>query len=111
MAIEDVACLRELIKGIVSAEEVPQALSIYEAVRAPRTRIIKAQALQNVGLRHLPDGIEQERRDEAGRREIVHGRVQESPYIWSNPEGMQRLFQYDLGQLLTEMASRTNEQI
>jgi salicylate hydroxylase len=59
-AIEDGACLA----ACLAAEDAPAALRRYEELRLPRTARIQALSSANKARYHLPDGPEQEARDE-----------------------------------------------
>lgn len=96
MAVEDAIVLGEISSVIQDPADVPPALKILDAVRVPRTSAIKRQAVRNVELWHLHDGAEQRERDAGAGAEVDGGDVKASPYIWSDPSGMQWLFGYDL---------------
>lgn len=61
-AIEDAAVLTI---SLSLAEDVPTALGVYEAVRKSRAEAIQNSAATTRQALHLPDGPEQEKRDEA----------------------------------------------
>ena len=62
-SIEDGAALASLLKAM--PDEVPSALRRYEELRKPRaTRLQEASAANRTRF-HLPDGLEQEKRDAA----------------------------------------------
>ncbi|RVX75028.1 hypothetical protein B0A52_01305 [Exophiala mesophila] len=66
-AIEDAAVLHLALNSVSSADELPVLLKAYELARKPRAEHIMSVAGDNrVGL-HLPDGPEQEARDEKFR--------------------------------------------
>ena len=61
-AIEDAAVLTI---SLSLADDVPTALGVYEAVRKSRAEAIQNSAVETRRTLHLPDGPEQESRDEA----------------------------------------------
>lgn len=63
-AIEDAAAIAV---GLTCTSDVPLALAVYEAVRKERAEKIAASAADTGRSLHLPDGPEQEARDEAIR--------------------------------------------
>lgn len=64
-AIEDAAVIAVALD---CTPDVRSALALYEAVRKERAEKIAASALHTGQGLHLPDGLEQERRDESIRR-------------------------------------------
>jgi salicylate hydroxylase len=60
-AIEDGATLASCLTRVEPPEE---ALRLYESLRLPRTSRIQALSATNKTRFHLPDGSEQEERDE-----------------------------------------------
>ncbi len=61
-AIEDGAALAALLKAM--PDDVPSALARYEAVRKPRATRLQELSAVNRTRYHMPDGPEQEKRDE-----------------------------------------------
>lgn len=61
-AIEDAFALAECLRGAVPAS-APEALHRYEKIRLPRASKIQLMSRGREVLNHLPDGIEQQRRD------------------------------------------------
>ncbi len=61
-AIEDGAALASLLKAM--PDDVPGALARYEAVRKPRATRLQELSAVNRKRFHLPDGPEQQKRDE-----------------------------------------------
>ena len=62
-SIEDGAALASLLKTV--PEDIPAALSRYEAVRKPRATRLQEASANNRKRFHLPDGPEQQARDQA----------------------------------------------
>jgi salicylate hydroxylase len=61
-AIEDGAALASLLEAM--PDDVPGALARYEAVRKPRATRLQQMSATNRTRFHLPDGPEQQKRDE-----------------------------------------------
>ena len=65
MAIEDAAVLAECLDVVVDpTKDLLHAIRKYESIRKPRVEHIAAIARNNGGLWVLPDGTEQQKRDE-----------------------------------------------
>ncbi|KAF4634196.1 hypothetical protein G7Y89_g3905 [Cudoniella acicularis] len=64
MATEDGATLAACLARAKSVDEIPRAMKAYEKIRKPRAEKIKGAAEGRGKEDHLPDGEEQERRDE-----------------------------------------------
>jgi salicylate hydroxylase len=60
-AIEDAAVLTACL---TKSEDIPEALRRYERLRLPRTAKVQTIARGNMVRNHLPDGPEQQKRDE-----------------------------------------------
>ncbi|KAL0063329.1 hypothetical protein AAF712_009824 [Marasmius tenuissimus] len=65
MAVEDAAVLGVLFSKIESVTEIPDLLRAYQVIRAPRTAATLHASLLNRTTFHLPDGADQERRDQS----------------------------------------------
>jgi salicylate hydroxylase len=61
-AVEDAEVLGACLAG-VDPESVPEALKRYEAIRLPRASKVQLMSRGREVQNHLPDGVEQERRD------------------------------------------------
>jgi salicylate hydroxylase len=61
-AIEDGATLAACLSG--GGWDVAESLRRYERLRVPRTSRLQAMSMENQSRFHLPDGPEQEERDE-----------------------------------------------
>ena len=61
-SIEDGATLAACLNA-VDLDDVPDALARYEALRRPRTAKVQEMSRANAVSFHLPDGVEQEKRD------------------------------------------------
>ena len=106
MAVEDAVVLGRVLDCARDASDVPGALEIFEAIRVPRTSAIKRQALRNVDLWHMHDGAQQQERDAGAHAEVTEEVVTHSPYIWSDPEGMKWLFEYDLEDVISRLQNQ-----
>ncbi|EPQ51650.1 FAD/NAD P-binding domain-containing protein [Gloeophyllum trabeum ATCC 11539] len=65
MAIEDGAVLGNLFSRLENPAQVPKLIHAYETLRLPRASATQASARLNQKIFHLPDGPEQEVRDES----------------------------------------------
>ncbi|KAI5289690.1 hypothetical protein KEM52_000692 [Ascosphaera acerosa] len=91
-AVEDAACLSIVLSGLSGRHQIPLALRSYEASRKPRAEIVQAFGLANRDTLHLPDGPEQERRDEA-YRQVKNGGP--SPDKWVDDATQRFLWGWD----------------
>ncbi|KAI0925362.1 hypothetical protein AcV7_005629 [Taiwanofungus camphoratus] len=71
MAIEDAAVLGNLLSHISSLAQLKPLLYAYEALRLPRTADTQASSRLNQKIFHLPDGPEQQARDDDMRRAMA----------------------------------------
>ncbi|KAJ7237580.1 FAD/NAD-P-binding domain-containing protein [Mycena rebaudengoi] len=67
MAIEDAAVLGNLFSRIMSADQIGSLLEGYEKIRIERATSTHAASITNRRLFHLPDGDEQQKRDDSMR--------------------------------------------
>ncbi|EPQ53357.1 FAD/NAD P-binding domain-containing protein [Gloeophyllum trabeum ATCC 11539] len=65
MAIEDAAVLGNLFSRVSHQSQIKPLLHAYMSLRLPRTADTQNQSRLNQHIFHLPDGPEQEKRDEA----------------------------------------------
>jgi len=63
-SIEDAACLAECLDRATSTSDFHRVLKAYEAIRKPRVEWISAIATFNCQSWHMPDGPDQQQRDE-----------------------------------------------
>lgn len=73
MAIEDSICLAECLSCASSTSDIPNALKLFEKIRKPRTSLISAFGEGMARTWQLPDGPEQETRDEIYRKTPYFG--------------------------------------
>jgi salicylate hydroxylase len=94
MSLEDAAVLGEVLSRIrcKSTTSKRLALGVYEACRAPRTRMVVERGNMQQYLYHLHDGLEQEERDRKMR--MVPTPPGEA-LAWRDPELSVRLLGYD----------------
>lgn len=63
-SFEDAAVLGGVLSHVTRASQIPSATELYESIRQERTRKLHSVTF-NVGeMNHLPDGPEQEERDQ-----------------------------------------------
>lgn len=68
MAIEDSVCLAECLARAEATSDIPKALKVYEAIRKPRTKLISDFGESMSHIWQLPDGEDQQKRDEMYRQ-------------------------------------------
>ncbi|TFK46276.1 FAD/NAD(P)-binding domain-containing protein [Heliocybe sulcata] len=68
MAIEDAAVLGNLFSRVSSQAQIKPLLHAYMSLRLPRTAETQASSRLNQHIFHLPDGPEQQARDEAMKK-------------------------------------------
>ncbi len=67
MAVEDGATLAECLSRAETADQIPKAMRVYEAIRKSRAEKLKNASEVSGVEKHLPDGEEQRKRDEQMR--------------------------------------------
>ncbi|KAF9448815.1 FAD/NAD(P)-binding domain-containing protein [Macrolepiota fuliginosa MF-IS2] len=109
MAVEDAAVLGALFSRITSHSQISNLLRVYESLRIPRTTNTQLAALSNQGIFHLPDGPEQQARDEAMQKlthERERSKVSQGGEEVVDDEGdrmkMKILYSYDPDQAVEE---------
>ncbi|EXJ85513.1 hypothetical protein A1O1_05877 [Capronia coronata CBS 617.96] len=101
-AVEDGAVLGHLFEKIEHAHQLPDLLTIYEAVRKPRTtRVVQGSSHLGQKIFHLHDGPRQMERD----RQLVE--FQPDPFEgyqnrWRDPVFQPFLFGYDAQQVVED---------
>lgn len=91
-AVEDAASLGVTLSSITSKDQVPLALKAYEKAQKARAEHIQQSCLQTRAALHLPDGPEQEARDQKFRALSQGG---ESDDKWNDPQMQQFLWGWD----------------
>ncbi|CAL1707345.1 unnamed protein product [Somion occarium] len=71
MAIEDAAVLGNLFSHLSHPSQIHPLLEAYQSLRLKRTADTQASSRDNQRIFHLPDGPEQEKRDEEMRRAMA----------------------------------------
>jgi salicylate hydroxylase len=64
MTVEDGATLAECLSRAETADQIPKAMRVYEAVRKPRAEKLKNISEASGIEKHYPDGENQRKRDE-----------------------------------------------
>jgi salicylate hydroxylase len=67
MAIEDSVCLAKCLSRCAGTSDIPRALHAFEAIRKPRTSHLGLFAIEMARVYQLPDGEDQQKRDESFR--------------------------------------------
>ncbi len=62
-SLEDAAVLGRLLSYVNTKEQLPQAITLYEGLRKPRSEKIVRETFRQRHDFHMPDGEEQELRD------------------------------------------------
>lgn len=91
-AVEDAAALGILLSSISSRSEIPLALKVYETSRKWRAETVQQSGFDNRITLHLPDGPQQEARDEQFRACRLGGK---NPDRWSDRETQRYLWGWD----------------
>ncbi|RJE18467.1 salicylate hydroxylase [Aspergillus sclerotialis] len=91
-AVEDAAALGILLSLITSKDQIPLALQIYEKSRKSRAETVQQSGTENRVTLHLPDGPEQQARDEQFRSPKAAG---SNPDKWSDRETQRFLWGWD----------------
>lgn len=73
MAIEDSITLSLCLSSATTPSEIPKALKTFETIRKPRTSLISSFGEKMARTWQLPDGPEQEARDEVYRKTPYFG--------------------------------------
>ncbi|KAE8340024.1 hypothetical protein BDV24DRAFT_164702 [Aspergillus arachidicola] len=91
-AVEDAAALGVLLSTISSKHEIPIALRAYEKSRKQRAETVQQSGSANRVTLHLPDGPEQQARDEQFRLSMTGG---SNPDRWADRETQNFLWGWD----------------
>ncbi|KAL4936599.1 hypothetical protein BDV06DRAFT_89991 [Aspergillus oleicola] len=91
-AVEDAAALGIVLSEITSKSEIPLALQAYEKSRKQRAETVQQSGTLNRVTLHLPDGPEQEARDEQFRASLKGGA---NPDKWSDRQTQEFLWGWD----------------
>lgn len=106
MAVEDGVALARALMYISSKADIAHGLSIFEEVRAERTRMMQDASLLNGQLWHFADGQLQQARDKAMRPETQGIPFSHSPNQWSDPATQMWAYGYDAEKAIDEAFRR-----
>ncbi|OCK75246.1 FAD/NAD(P)-binding domain-containing protein [Lepidopterella palustris CBS 459.81] len=93
-ALEDGVVLGRLLSTVKEKSDLPGILRKYEDLRKPRSSFLHKYAMKQRHLNHLPDGEEQQRRDELLEREFEEP-SDDYPFYWVNPQMQEVVYGYD----------------
>lgn len=82
--MEDGAVLQAVLSQITSKDGIPTALKVYELIRKERAERVQNSASTTRTALHLPDGPEQQHRDEMIRK-AARGEGQ-NPDAWADTD-------------------------
>ncbi|KAB8235145.1 putative salicylate hydroxylase [Aspergillus alliaceus] len=105
-AVEDAAALGVLLSTISSAREIPLALQAYENSRKQRAEKVQQSGSANRITLHLPDGPEQQARDEQFRLSMTSG---SNPDRWTDRETQAFLWGWDAEKAALEAWNEIHE--
>ncbi|KAK8127238.1 FAD-dependent monooxygenase OpS4 [Apiospora sp. TS-2023a] len=94
-AIEDGAVLGLVLGHIQSRDQVPQALAMYEKLRKARGESIVRETFKQRDDFHIPDGPEQEARDQIFLSQLGKELKGPFPSRWTCPQVQPWLYGYD----------------
>ncbi|KAF7587842.1 hypothetical protein BBP40_006665 [Aspergillus hancockii] len=106
-AVEDAAALGILLSTISSKREIPLALRAYEKSRKQRAETVQQSGSENRITLHLPDGPEQQARDEQFRLSMTGG---SNPDRWSDRETQRLLWGWDAEKAALEAWNEIHEE-
>ncbi|KAF4221444.1 hypothetical protein CNMCM8980_004685 [Aspergillus fumigatiaffinis] len=98
-AVEDAAALGVLLSTISSRGEIPLALSAYEKSRKHRAETVQQSGTVNRATLHLPDGPEQQARDDQFRASMNGA---SNPDKWADLETQKFLWGWDAEKVALE---------
>ncbi|RHZ54632.1 putative salicylate hydroxylase [Aspergillus thermomutatus] len=98
-AVEDAAALGVLLSTISSRSEIPLALEAYERSRKQRAETVQQSGTTNRATLHLPDGPEQQARDDQFRA-AMNGAS--NPDKWADRETQKFLWGWDAEKVALE---------
>ncbi|KAF7176004.1 hypothetical protein CNMCM7691_000855 [Aspergillus felis] len=98
-AVEDAAALGVLLSTISSRSEIPSALAAYEKSRKHRAETVQQSGTVNRATLHLPDGPEQQARDDQFRASMNGA---SNPDKWADLETQKFLWGWDAEKVALE---------
>ncbi|KAJ6608073.1 hypothetical protein B0H10DRAFT_1816654 [Mycena sp. CBHHK59/15] len=108
MAIEDASVLGNIFSRISYKDQIPVFLEAYEKIRIVRTTSTQAASWSNQRIFHLPDGAEQQARDNSMRAamfELFSGGNNEhqgNANMWAEKEKNFEQFSYDADEAVNQ---------
>ncbi|KAI2610576.1 FAD binding domain protein [Hypoxylon sp. NC1633] len=94
-SLEDGAVLGRLLKYVTGPEKLAPALEMYQQLRKARGEAIASEALGQRDSFHLPDGPEQEKRDDVFKASLGKDPTPHFPSRWTCPSVQPWLYGYD----------------
>ncbi|KAL4870305.1 hypothetical protein BDV12DRAFT_166112 [Aspergillus spectabilis] len=109
-SLEDGAVLGGLLGHLKSKAQLPKVLKLYESLRKERGEAIVRETFRQRRDFHLPDGPEQEKRDEIFLAQLGREEIQGAfPSRWTCPEVQPWLYGYDAVQEVQDAVTRNPE--
>ncbi|KAI0143456.1 hypothetical protein GGR57DRAFT_484233 [Xylariaceae sp. FL1272] len=105
-ALEDGAVLGLLLGAMKTREQLPKALNMYQALRKARGDAIAKEAFRQRDAFHMPDGPEQEARDELLLSQLGKEVKGPFPSRWTCPVVQPWLYGYDAYREVEEAVER-----
>ncbi|KAL3452904.1 hypothetical protein BJX65DRAFT_302812 [Aspergillus insuetus] len=107
-SLEDGAVLGGLLGHMKSKSQLPAILRLYETLRKERGEAIVRETFKQRHDFHMPDGPEQEKRDEIFRAQLdKNGEIEGAfPSRWTCPEVQPWLYGYDAVKEVEEAVAR-----
>ncbi|KAH7240728.1 uncharacterized protein BKA55DRAFT_740604 [Fusarium redolens] len=107
-AVEDGAVLGLLLGHIKSKDQLPKALSMYEALRKSRGEAIVRETFKQRESFHMPDGPAQEARDETFLSQLGAEELRGPfPSRWTCPQVQPWLYGYDAFEVVEDAVKRS----
>ena len=98
MGVEDAAVLAKLFSHLLNRDQIPSFLYAFEDLRQARCEATRISEMGNIYFITLPNGEQQQGRDDAFRQKFVQGLsplLDESAGTSGVWEGIKELFGYD----------------
>ncbi|KAI2634039.1 hypothetical protein GGS21DRAFT_519742 [Xylaria nigripes] len=105
-AMEDGAVLGLLLGSIKTRDQLPKALRMYQELRKARGEAIVKETYDQRAAFHMPNGPEQEARDELFLSQLGKELKGPFPYRWTCPQVQPWLFGYDAYREVEEAVRR-----
>ena len=94
-ALEDGAVLGALLQHVMRKDQLPHAVRVFEKVRKARSEAIARETFLQRHQFHMPDGPEQEERDQIFASQLGKEIGGKFPSRWTCPEVQPWLYGYD----------------